>query len=491
VSKKNTLLLLIPLVLSAYTHLWNATGFPDIFYDEGAYLRRALIVLYYLDPQESATYYDHPYFGQMILAAWFAITGFPDSLETSPTVQSIESIYLVPKILMGLLAIADTFLIYKIVQYRYKDPRVACFAALLFAVMPIGWFTRRVLLESLLLPLLLSSILLALQIKGTNRGRKLQFLLVTSGVCMGLAIFTKIPAFAAMPLIGYLICSQSREHKLRNLGSWLLPALLIPLLWPAHSIYEGQFDNWLNSVIMQTQRQSDGISTIFWNFWKVDPVLLILGIVGLGYSALVKRDFFPLLWAGPFLMLFSSQSYVQYFHVIPLLPVLCISSSLWLSDVIRRLPLPRVNLLEIGAIVSIGIFGLVITTLLITTNMTASQFGATAFVLQISNQDTTVIASPAYSWVYNFVLHMPYALTDYREVLYSPIPTNRIALISDPHFQANMHEGRPLEAVYDRTSVVQRFSGTVHRYDTNTYPYSSLALTAQGENVEVREYRPR
>jgi hypothetical protein len=182
---------------------------------------------------------------------------------------------------------------------------------------------------------------------------------------------------------------------------------------------------------------------------------------------------------------------VQYFHVIPLLPVLCISSSLWLSDVIRRLPLPRVNLLEIGAIASIGIFGLVITTLLVTTNMTASQFGATAFVLQISNQDTTIIASPAYSWVYNFVLHMPYALTDYREVLYSPIPTNRISLISDPHFQANMHEGRPLEAVYDRTSVVQRFNGTVHRYDINTYPYSSLALTAQGEYVEVREYPPR
>jgi hypothetical protein len=32
---RSILLLAIPLVLSAFTHLWNPLGFPDIFYDEG------------------------------------------------------------------------------------------------------------------------------------------------------------------------------------------------------------------------------------------------------------------------------------------------------------------------------------------------------------------------------------------------------------------------------------------------------------------------
>src|ERR687887_168229 len=97
------LLVLIPIALSAYTHLWNPAGFPNLFYDEGVYMRRAMHVMQGLGPQE-AYYYDHPFFGQIFLA--------------------------------GMLT--------------------------LFAVMPATWFTRMVLLDSLLLPLLLSSILLAL-----------------------------------------------------------------------------------------------------------------------------------------------------------------------------------------------------------------------------------------------------------------------------------------------------------------------------------------
>ena len=71
-----SLVVFIPLALSAYTHLWNAGGFPDIFYDEGAYLRRAMSILYHLDPQESETYYDHPYFGQILLAGMFVASAF-------------------------------------------------------------------------------------------------------------------------------------------------------------------------------------------------------------------------------------------------------------------------------------------------------------------------------------------------------------------------------------------------------------------------------
>jgi 4-amino-4-deoxy-L-arabinose transferase-like glycosyltransferase len=445
-------------------------------------------ILYYQNLQESQTYYDHPYFGQILLAGLFAFTGFPDSLNPSPTVQSIETLYLFPKFWIGLFAIVDTFLIYKIVNYRYKDHRVAFFAALLFAVMPMSWITRRVLLESLLLPFLLTSILLALQLRNANGDYKRHVLLLMSGICIGLAIFTKAPALAAMPLIGFLIYSSSTRYKLRSLGLWLIPGILIPLLWPAYSISEGQFDYWARSLLSQTERKSDGIATIFWNFWKVDPVLLILGSVGTGYSILIKRDYFPLLWILPFLTLFSFAGYVQYFHVIPLLPAFCISSALWLNDVISGLWRTRVKLFQVGTMASLGTFGLVVTTLVITTDMTSSQFEAAAFVLWSANEDTTIIASPAYSWVYNFLLYMPYALTDYRDAIYSPLPTNRIILISDPHFQANFNEARQLQELHERTSTVQTFYGDVKRYDTDSYPYTSLSLCAQGELVDIRQY---
>ena len=56
------------LSLSSFTHLWNPVGFPDIFFDEGVYVRRAMHMLQESNPQE-AYLYDHPYFGQIILAS--------------------------------------------------------------------------------------------------------------------------------------------------------------------------------------------------------------------------------------------------------------------------------------------------------------------------------------------------------------------------------------------------------------------------------------
>lgn len=488
VVRKKSLLVLIPILLSGYTHLWNATGFPDIFYDEGAYLRRAMIFLYYQDPQESQNYYDHPYFGQILLAGLFAITGFPDSLNPAPTTESIGTMFLMPKIWMGLFAVVDTFLIFQIVQQRYRDPKVALFAALLFAVMPISWIARRVLLESLLMPFLLTSILFALRFNNEKESKKQHVLLVFSGICLGLAIFTKIPAVAAIPLIGFLIYSSSKTWKFRNVGIWLIPAVLIPIIWPTYAISEGHFDYWASSILSQTQRQSDGIATIFWNFWQIDPVLLVLGLIGFGYSILIKHDLFPLLWAAPFLILFSTVAYVQYFHVIPLLPVFCISTAVWLDGAVKKLFRANAKIIEIGVIFSLSAFGLIVTSLLITTDMTSSQFEAAAFVFWIADQDTTIIANPVYSWLYNFILQMPHALTDYRDVLYSPLPTKNIVLLSEPHFQANIEAGRQLQEVYDRTSSVRTFHGEFQLYDTNSYPYSSLSLTAQGEFIDVRRY---
>ena len=81
--RRTILFLLIPLSLSAFTHLWNRAGFPDLFSDEGHYMRRAMHVLEGLGPQEPGTWYDHPFFGQIFLAGIFRLIDFPDSLHPS------------------------------------------------------------------------------------------------------------------------------------------------------------------------------------------------------------------------------------------------------------------------------------------------------------------------------------------------------------------------------------------------------------------------
>src|SRR2546430_2220029 len=242
INRVAVIFLLIPLMLSAFTHLWNPVGFPDIFYDEGVYMYRAMNVLAGLGPQTNS-FHDHPFFGQFFLAGALSLTGYPDSLHPTSDVHSIETLYLVPRVLMGLLAILDTFLIFKITERRYST-KVAFLASILFAVMPITWFMRRILLDSILLPFLLSSILFAIYAKD-SQNKKLFVML--SGVLLGITIFTKETAFVMIPLVAILVYQNTKNRKILVL--WFIPVILIPLLWPAQSIADNQFHKFVIDVL--------------------------------------------------------------------------------------------------------------------------------------------------------------------------------------------------------------------------------------------------
>ena len=69
---------------------------------------------------------------------------------------------------MGLLAVVDTLLVYKVAERRYNKT-VALIAATMFAVMPFSWLLRRILLDNLLLPFLLCSVFFALSVKRTEK----------------------------------------------------------------------------------------------------------------------------------------------------------------------------------------------------------------------------------------------------------------------------------------------------------------------------------
>lgn len=119
------LFLAIPLILSAFTHLWNPIGFPAIWVVEGQHMQRAMQVLEGEGLHEPrsifAHFYDHPFFGQLFLAGMLAVTDYPPDMSTSVSVSSIETLYLVPRLFMGLLAVIDTFLVYRIAEYRYNN----------------------------------------------------------------------------------------------------------------------------------------------------------------------------------------------------------------------------------------------------------------------------------------------------------------------------------------------------------------------------------
>jgi 4-amino-4-deoxy-L-arabinose transferase-like glycosyltransferase len=538
---KSILLLFIPLVLSAFTHIWNPIGFPHIDQDEGHYMRRAMQVIEGQGPQESnSTYfypYDHPYFGQLFLGGVLKLIGYPDILSPKAgDVHSIEMLYLVPRVIMGLLAVVDTFLIYKIAEYRYNR-NIAFVAAILFAVMPLSWILRRVLLESIQLPFILSSILflvykrnltnehIRVDNKDTNRhNNNLNiFTIVLSGIFLGLAIFTKLPAFLMIPVVAYLVYTNSNnnnnnKNKFKNikvLGLWLIPVILIPMIWPAYATLTGHFDEWINGVLFQASRESgkdlrNSINIIF----QIDAVLLLLAFVAFIYSEL-RNSFFIFLWVVPYLIFLSTLGWVVHFHWILLIPAFCIAIGVLIEGISKRIKRNRISQVSRIVIISIiGIFGLTSTYILITSNLNSSYFELYSYISQDlqsnskadtndgnnnnNNDGITVIGThrvKALLWVPVYVFNnnnIFFRDTDIGlQATLPPIETKKVLLIVDNNLRDRLvpfenignEKDKQISSFYQNAQTIATFINKEYK----RYPYMTMKDNyGLGSFVELR-----
>jgi hypothetical protein len=437
------------------------------------------------------------------LAGIFKIIGYPSSLNPSSSIQSIEMLYVVPRVLMGMLAVLDTFLIYKIVERRYNTKTGAFIASTLFAVMPLTWLYRWILLDSILMPFVLSSILFAVYLSKNNKDTSVSgvdngnistkntgiistlaknkeiTLTLISGILLGLAIYTKVPAITVIPVVGFLIFTNTRKWKM--LGWWFVPVILIPLLWPAYALSVGQFDQWLDGVLWQaTEREVDSgegsshtISSELRSIFYMDPVLISLSLAGVIFAAL-RRNYLILLWMIPFFVLSFVIHWVYYFHFILLLPVFCIASALLITD------LPNVfmkknnvykKIIPFAAISAIGLFGLTATVLLIVNNFSLPYFAVASFIVQHSNDsfvtktdngtnnpvdDTTIISSPAFSWIFSYVFGKDHVLPARAS---QDLTTEKLLLVIDPNYNFII-SGTEIEDKSQVASLLKLYNNT-------------------------------
>jgi hypothetical protein len=505
--------------------------------------------------------YDHPYFGQIFLAGFLALVGYPGSLNPEPgDTHSIEMLYLVPRVLMGLLAILDTFLIYKIAERRYNR-KVAFIAAILFAVMPMTWMLRRVLLDSILLPFLLSSILFAVysttaylsrrEMRATAKWKgfstKYVSKIVLSGIFLGIAIFTKIPVFTMIPLVAYLIYTncdaRNKKEKLKTLGIWFIPVVLIPLLWPTYALVYGQFDDWLHGVSLQsTGRSTEGRSlfAVLPTFFGMDPVLFIVSIAGFVYSAF-RRDWYVLLWLIPYLLFLYLVGWVVNFHWIAILPVCCIAAATVIVGVGRggknivrqdmRLDqfvgsprsmfinkirikanqfIPRKILtfqtgdskirkrLSIVAALAIITSGFVSTTILITDNISSSYFELYGFIVErlASNDDSSFnkVALIGPDWAQSFLWIPQYVFdNDVNFVKFATskvISGEKVLFIIDPEFNRGIKSlNEQISGLHQSSQKIVEFKEKTRDYPRNIYPYTNLAEKAGNTGIGKVELR--
>ncbi|HJR84311.1 MAG TPA: glycosyltransferase family 39 protein [Nitrososphaeraceae archaeon] len=517
-------LLLIILVASGFTHLWNPVGFPTFHVDEGHYMRRAMQVMQGLGPQESrVTYdylYDHPYFGQIFLAGALSLINYPDSLNPSGDRKSIEMLYLVPRVLMGILAVFDTFLVYKIAQIRY-NMRVAFISSALFAVMPVGWMLRGIFLDSILLPFLLLSILFAVyyskraEIGYTNNGNyKSNMLLIFSGIFLGLAIFTKVPVVTMIPLVMFLIMRKGNgitKKSLRHAGIWLIPVIFIPMIWPLYAISVGQFDEWIEGVLYQAVRESiRNLRTSILLIFDFDPLMLILGGAGIIYSV-VKRDYFILLWTLPYLIFLYGIGWVTHFHWIMLFPALCIVSSVLIDSSVRTIKYQKIkNVMLYGIVSAITLFGFLTTTALISSNLNSEYINLYSYVVKELTSGSekndkfddgiTLIGSHrtrALMWIPKYVFNNDFIFRDTdlpNDNFTRPLTTKHFILVADQNL-FNRLTDRDYVQKYERerriASLYYNSSETVATFnDIQSEKYEFMMMRENhgfGKFIEVRK----
>jgi hypothetical protein len=477
--------------------------------------------------------YDHPYFGQLFLAGVLGTLDYPDSLNSRiGDVNSIEMLHLVPRILMGLLAVADTFLIYKIAERRYNNRNVAFIAAILFAVMPMSWLARRILLDSLFLPFLLLSILFAIDTKKRNTknsinpnyklgskndsDNRVSLLILLSGIFLGLAIFTKIPVFTFIPVVGFLVFTSSNKSW-KTLGLWFIAAILIPLIWPAYAISAGESENWLNSFTWQTTEIPDrpiwnSLSDIF----KFDPVLFVLGISAIVYAASIKRDSLIILWVAPFIVFFYFVDHLRDIHWIPIIPVFCIAAAVLIVNMSNKISQKTVRQLVPFAIISaIGIFGLSVTAALVALDLNPTFFEIYSFITtylpsqdkgngnDIAGDRTIMMGNnwmQVFSWIPKYIFDKDHDFKTFKRFVGSVKEPNlpikegeKVLLLVDGNdlerfilSDSTMKNVKQKE-LYNETKLVTKFEGKAIHHDHDGYPYTTVGESPGiGKGIELR-----
>ena len=237
-------------------------------------------------------------------------------------------------------------------------------------------------------------------------------------------------------------------------------------------------------------------------FFELDPVLFVLSMAGLIFAA-VKRDFFLLLWVIPFLIFLYAIDFVSSFHLIPLVPAFCIAASRFLVEITGKIRIIKKNTIQqtlpFAIISGIIIFGLVSTSMLITTNVNSTRYITLAAIVQkLPNKDdtnntaaVTLVGAPTYFWLPRYAFDKPF----YDKSFYSgkPLETEKYIIVADRGFMQSIKgtERNPpnplMKSLYENSQIIDTVVPDVKtKYNTKEYPYASMKQNPRSQKIEIR-----
>jgi hypothetical protein len=243
-----------------------------------------------------------------------------------------------------------------------------------------------------------------------------------------------------------------------------------------------------------------GLTGAIGKLFAIDPVLLVLTIAGACYMALRKRNLFILLWFIPFLIFNLVIGFVSYWYLIPLLPAFCICSAVLIRDTskfVRKLELKTI--MPYGILAGIAVYGLIITSMLITLDLTSFHFQViSSIAANIQNTNTassidtpyrndtrsgmTVLGSNYWLWIPKYVFDKN-DLNEYRNYFDSKDNmTGKFLLVVGENFKRDMmrlndteyNEVR-LAQLLDRSKLLTTIEDIRPKtIKTDMYPFNSL-----------------
>jgi hypothetical protein len=251
-----------------------------------------------------------------------------------------------------------------------------------------------------------------------------------------------------------------------------------------------------------TERPSLPLTETLKTFFQMDPILFVLSTAGLIFAA-VKRDFFLLLWVIPFLIFLYLIDYVTPFHLIPLVPAFSIAASRFLVEITGKIKIIKKyklqQILPFAIISGIIIFGLISTTMLITTNVNSSIYKTLAVIVQkLPNKDdtnnstaVTLVASPIY-------FTMPRHGFDkvfYDKSMFSgrPLESERYILVADQRLMRIISgtddrlSTSLMQYLYENSQTIDTVvSDDKTKYNVKNYPYASMKQSPRVKEIEIK-----
>jgi hypothetical protein len=220
--------------------------------------------------------------------------------------------------------------------------------------------------------------------------------------------------------------------------------------------------------------------------------------------AAVKRDFFLWLWVIPFLIFLYIIDYVSAWHLMPLIPAFCIAASRFLVEITGKIKFIKKykvqQILPFAVISGIIIFGLVSTTMLITTNVNSTSYKALAAIVQkLPNRDdinstadaVTLVGAPTYFPMPKYAFDKPFYEHSYFSRL--PLDTQKYILVADRGLMQSISgtstraPNALMKYLYENSHIIDTIvPDDKTKYNVKEYPYSNMRQNPRSTQIEIR-----